>query len=75
MTLFKELMMKKILFLLILLASCPAASFATQADEDYNTGLQFYQQGQIDKAIQYCQSAVQAHPNHWHSYQILGYTY
>ncbi len=67
--------MKKILFLLILLASCPAVSFATQADEDYNTGLQFYQQGQIDKAIQYCQSAVQADPNHWQSYQILGYCY
>jgi hypothetical protein len=67
--------MKKIFFLLILLASCPAVSFATQADEDYNTGLQFYQQGQIDKAIQYCQSAVQADPNHWQSYQILGYCY
>ncbi len=67
--------MKKIVFLFILLASFPAVSFATQADEDYNTGLQFYQQGQIDKAIQYCQLAVQADPNHWQSYQILGYCY
>lgn len=67
--------MKKILFLLILLASSPAVSFATQADDDYNTGLQYYQQGQIDKAIQYCQAAVQADPNHWQSYQILGYCY
>jgi tetratricopeptide (TPR) repeat protein len=53
----------------------PAAVFAATADDDYASGNQLYQQGQYDQAILSFQAAIQANPNYWQAYQVLGYCY
>ncbi len=67
--------MKKWLFLLAVITSIPAAVLASDAGDYYTAGLHYYQQGQNDQAIQYCQNAIQADPNFWQAYQVLGYCY
>ena len=69
--------MKKIIRLLFsaFFVLIPAAVFAATADDDYTSGNQFYQQGQYDQAILSFQAAIQANPNDWQAYQVLGYCY
>lgn len=68
--------MKFIYFLFLTAALCvPLAAQAVTADDYYSVGSQFYQQGQLDKAIQYCQAAIQMNPNYWQAYQVMGYCY
>jgi len=67
--------MKKLLWLFAITIFIPAAVRASDAGDYYTAGLHYYQQGQNDQAIQYCQNAIQADPNFWQAYQVLGYSY
>jgi hypothetical protein len=71
----KGLFMKKLLFFLAVYAFIPTLVRASDAGDYYTAGLHYYQQGQTDQAIQYCQNAIQADPNFWQAYQVLGYCY
>jgi tetratricopeptide (TPR) repeat protein len=71
----KGVFMKKLLLLIATTIFIPAVVYASDAGDYYTAGLHYYQQGQNDKAIQYCQNAIQADPNFWQAYQVLGYSY
>jgi len=46
-----------------------------RAQEAFQAGSQFYQQGQYPEALQQFHAAVQADPNFWQGYQYLGAVY
>jgi tetratricopeptide (TPR) repeat protein len=69
--------MKKIIrfYFLTFFVSVPMSVFSATANDDYAGGNQLYQQGQYDQAIHSFQAAIQANPNYWQAYQVLGYCY
>lgn len=46
-----------------------------KAQEAFQTGTSFYEQGQYPEALQQFHAAVQADPNFWQAYQYLGTVY
>ncbi|HJT24850.1 MAG TPA: tetratricopeptide repeat protein [bacterium] len=66
--------MKKIgIFPIFLLLTTVA--YAYTAQDYYNAGIQYYNQGQYEKAVQYFQATTQMDPNNWQAYQMLGTVY
>ncbi len=66
--------MKKVLFLLILLAH-PLAASATSPEDYYNAGMDLMKQKDYEKAVQYFRAAVDQRPDYWQAYQFLGEAY
>ncbi len=62
------------LFSFIFLA-LPSLTHAYTSNDYYQAGLNFYQQKDYTKAIQYFKTAVQMDPNNWQAYQVLGSSY
>jgi tetratricopeptide (TPR) repeat protein len=68
--------MKKIFLLVwtvVLLGGAPV--WAAASWDYYRAGVNFYNQKQYGRAVQYFQAAIQADPNNWRAYQGLGLSY
>jgi tetratricopeptide (TPR) repeat protein len=52
-----------------------SAADPAQAAQHFQTGLDFYQQGNYAEAVQSFHYSLQAHPNQWQVYQYLGAAY
>lgn len=54
------------------IALATVSCYAQTTGDYYQSGLNFYQQKQYDKAVSYFQAATQRDPLDWKSFQMLG---
>lgn len=62
---------RKIIFLYLVASPL----LALTADEAYQSGSVFYQQGNWDLSLAQCREAVRLNPDHWQAYQVMGQAY